>query len=305
MALPSQESLQDFADRVPAYRERVDTELARWLDNSRCASDSLLDATRYVLLDGGKRIRPLLAYASGELLDIPAVKIDPIAAAVEMVHVYSLVHDDLPAMDDDELRRGRPTVHVAYDEATAILVGDALQALAFEVLTVHDAFADDEVASARLVRALAQAAGLNGMAGGQALDLAYSGRKVAQDELEQMFARKTGRLIGAAIVMPLEFVPGASVEQRAALHELAATIGVCFQIRDDILDVTRSTAQLGKPSGSDERNDRTSYPARFGLDAARARADELLVEALACFERLGPRAEALRWLTNLIATRDQ
>ena len=271
---------------------------------ARKETPPLLDAMRYAVLDGGKRVRPLLAYASAELLGVAPEKIDPIAASIEMIHAYSLVHDDLPAMDDDALRRGRPAVHAAFGEATAILVGDALNALAFQVLAEHRALADSASARARLVGSLARAAGLGGMVGGQFDDIAYSGRDISQ-RLRDMFARKTGKLIGASILMPLECASSVSIETRSALNELSDIAGICFQIRDDILDVTGTTEELGKPSGSDERNDRTSYPARFGLDAAHQRADELLAQAENCFDRLGLAADGLRWVTNFIAHRNQ
>lgn len=283
----------------------MDGELDRWLSADACSSSRLLEAVRYAVLNGGKRIRPLLAYACGELLHLDTEQIDPIAAAIEMIHTYSLVHDDLPAMDDDDLRRGRPTVHVAYDEATAILVGDALHALAFQVLTEHEALDELPQVSRMLVRQLAAAAGLAGMVCGQDLDLAYSGQAVDRDALEEMFELKTGRLIGAAITMPLEYCPDIEPATRNTLRRLTRSLGLCFQIRDDVLDVTASTEQLGKPSGSDERNDRTSYPARFGLEAAEARVDALRSEAMSCFDALGKDADGLRWLTELIAARDQ
>ncbi len=305
MAASSNEHRASFADRVSAYVERVDSELALWLANSQGETPPLLDAMRYAVLDGGKRVRPMLAYASAELLGVTPEKVDPIAAAIEMIHAYSLVHDDLPAMDDDALRRGRPAVHAAFGEATAILVGDALNALAFQVLAEHRALADNASERTRLVGSLARAAGLGGMVGGQSDDIAYSGRDVSQDALEDMFARKTGKLIGASILMPLECATDVSTETKSALHELADIAGICFQIRDDILDVTGTTEELGKPSGSDERNDRTSYPARFGLDAAHQRADALLARAENCFDRLGPGADGLRWVTDFIAHRNQ
>ena len=302
---PSASASPSFSDRSSQYRERVDAELDRWLSTDACGSTRLLEAVRYALLNGGKRIRPLLAYACGEFLHLEPAQIDPIAAAIEMIHTYSLVHDDLPAMDDDELRRGRPTVHVAYDEATAILVGDALHALAFQILTEHHALDDLPAVSRMLVRRLAAAAGLSGMVCGQDLDLAYSGKSVSRESLEEMFDLKTGRLIGAAITMPLEYRPELDSDTRDTVYRLTRSLGLCFQIRDDVLDVTASTEQLGKPSGSDERNDRTSYPARFGLDAAEARVDALRAEAMSCFDVLGKDAEGLRWLTEVIATRNQ
>ena len=301
---PGLDEKMGFESRVPYYRQRVDEELSRWLDSDTVADDTLLQAMQYALLGEGKRIRPLLVYASGELLDIDAGQLDAVAAAVEMIHSYSLVHDDLPAMDNDDLRRGRPTVHVAYDEATAILVGDALQSLAFQVITEHPALLPHPSVGAALVRQLARAAGPEGMVAGQALDLAFSGRRVQRGELEDMFARKTGRLIGAAITLPLECVRGTPEGTRQILNRFASKAGLCFQIHDDILDLTGGTDQIGKPSGSDVRNDRAAYPVRFGIDAAHARESALFDEALECLEELGSGAEGLRWITEYIVKRD-
>lgn len=294
-----------FAERVESYRTRVNVELERWLTAEHVASSRLLKAMRYAVLSGGKRIRPLLAYASGELLDVVPERIDAIAAAIEMIHAYSLVHDDLPAMDDDDLRRGRATVHVAFDEATAILVGDGLQALAVQVLAEHESLVDQPMMRVLLMQHLARSAGPDGMVGGQALDLAYSGRTVSAPSLEDMFARKTGRLIGAAIEMPSACAHRLDPRQGKALRGLARTAGICFQIRDDVLDVIASTEQLGKRRGSDRRNDRSSYPSRFGLDAAMRRADSLFEEAKRCLDGLGPRADGLRWITHYLVERER
>ena len=292
---------QSFADRVSQYRERIDGELSRWLNKSTAADSVLLDAMRYSLLGGGKRIRPLLAYASGELLQLEPQQIDPIAAAVEMIHAYSLVHDDLPSMDDDDIRRGRPTVHVQFDEATAVLVGDALQALAFQVLTDT---AIDAQTSAALVRHLSHAIGPAGMVSGQVMDIAFSGTDVSRDELEEMFVRKTGLLIGAAILMPMCCSKTVNRHTESSLYRFAELAGLCFQIHDDILDETGSTEKIGKPNGSDARNERASYPARFGLDVARSRAAEIYRQASDCLADLGPRAEGLRWLARYFVDRD-
>ena len=295
---------ESFADRVPYYRHRVNTEMARWLSHETVANDRLLDAMRYSLLGDGKRIRPLLAYASGELLQVDPREIDAIAVAIEMIHAYSLVHDDLPAMDDDDLRRGKPTVHIMYDEATAILVGDALQAMAFQVLTEHSSPGKQATTSAALVHHLSKAVGAAGMVGGQIMDIAFSAKDVSRGELEKMFVRKTGLLIGAAILMPLHYKPNLPQRNQQHLRKFADLAGLCFQIHDDILDITGTTEQIGKPNGSDVRNDRASYPARFGIDVTRSRAGKLYAQALDCLAELGPDAEGLQWLTRYIVERD-
>ncbi len=293
----------EFAERIPQYKDRINQELATWIDPQLIASDALRDAMSYALLGGGKRIRPLLAYASGELLGVAATDIDAIAAAVEMIHCYSLAHDDLPAMDDDDIRRGRATVHIEYDEATAILVGDGLLTLAFQVLTEHPSVVTKPLESAVMVRQLAQAAGAAGMVGGQALDIGYSGTDVSRDKLEDMFMRKTGRLISAAVCLPLARAPDVADATRQRLSDFADAAGLCFQIHDDVLDLTSSTDELGKPSRSDERNDRAAYPARFGLEVAQNRVQALYQEAMQHLDSLGNRTEGLRWLTNFIVRR--
>ena len=291
-----------FAARIEPYRERIDRTLEERLAAGASAlpASTLTEAMRYAVLGGGKRLRPLLAYASAELLAVAPEKADAIAAAVEMVHAYSLVHDDLPAMDDDALRRGRPTVHIAFDEATAILVGDALHSLAFEIITDAAVFTSAE--TAELARQLAAASG--GMVVGQALDIAYSGAEVDRDALEFMFSQKTGRLIAACILMPLACAGEQHDRNRALLTRFAGLAGICFQIHDDVLEATRTTEELGKSSESDARNDRSSYPARFGLDAARARAGTLGRDAEDCLRPLGAGAEGLRCLTALLTSRD-
>jgi farnesyl diphosphate synthase len=293
-----------FEDRVTGYRCRIEYELGCWLDAEDIIDAVLADAMRYALLGPGKRIRPLLVYASSELLAVDTYQADAIAAAIETIHTYSLVHDDLPAMDDDALRRGRPTVHIEYDEATAILVGDALQTLGYQMLVSHPAIKTNERAGISLVRRLALAAGASGMVDGQSLDIGYSGTAVARKDLEEMFARKTGRLIDAAITMPLECAGDVSPTTHEMLCRFAGKAGLCFQIHDDVLDLSSSTERIGKPNGSDVRNDRASYPSRFGLDVARSRARALRDEAMECLDQLGPGAEGLYWLTNYIVERD-
>ncbi|MGB5628022.1 MAG: polyprenyl synthetase family protein [Woeseiaceae bacterium] len=293
-----------FANRVAGYRDRINSELARCLMIEDIANDTLAEAMKYALLGSGKRMRPLLAYASSELLQIDMRKADAIAAAIEMIHAYSLVHDDLPAMDDDDLRRGRPTVHVAFDEAMAILVGDALQASAFRVLSGHESVEDNPAVGIALVRHLANAAGAAGMVGGQALDIEYSGTDVQRDQLEDMFARKTGRLIEASITMPLLCADEVTETTSNALRQFSRNAGLCFQIHDDILDATGTAEQIGKPAGSDVEQNRAAYPIRFGLAAAQARARLCYEEAMDCIDRLGPGAEGLGWLCNYIVNRN-
>jgi geranylgeranyl pyrophosphate synthase len=293
-----------FSARVADYRCRVEHELGSWLDAEDTIDVTLADAMRYALLGPGKRVRPLLVYASSELLSVNTCQADAMGAAIETIHTYSLVHDDLPAMDNDALRRGRPTVHIKYDEASAILVGDALQSLGFQILSSHPALGTDDRANIALVRQLATAIGASGMADGQSLDIACSGTDVEKNDLEEVFARKTGRLIGAAITMPLEYASDVSSTTRATLRRFAANAGLCFQIHDDVLELISTTERIGKSVGSDVRNDRASYPSRFGLCAARARANALRDEAMTCLDQLGAGAEGLYWLTEYIVGRD-
>jgi len=297
-------STEEFSSRVKSYQHRVNTLLARQIEKASIPGESLTEALNYAVLSGGKRLRPLFTYASAEVAGTKPEVADVIGAAVELIHAYSLVHDDLPAMDDDDLRRGKPTVHIQFDEATAVLAGDALNTMAFELLADPMDVHIPAEQRCQLIRRLAVAAGAIGMAGGQGLDMAYTGQAVEKEALEGMFARKTGKIIGAAIMMSADCGTQLSADQYAKLERYSSLAGLCFQIHDDILDVTQTEEVLGKPAGSDTRNDRSSYPARFGLDAAKARAEELLVEANDCLDQLGPNATGLRWLTDYIVSRD-
>jgi geranylgeranyl pyrophosphate synthase len=254
------------------------------------------------VLGPGKRVRPLLAYAAGEFCDVEDTAIDSIAASVELVHAYSLVHDDLPAMDDDDLRRGRPTTHRAFDEATAILAGDALQALAFEILCEDTGLSAAPRAQTRIIAWLARAIGPAGMVGGQALDLEAEGRRIDERTLEDIHRRKTGQLIRAAIMMPSELAELAP-EAKRRLDEFATEIGLVFQIRDDLLEVEQDTATLGKNAGSDAANDKSTYPSILGADGAHRRADEIYDRALAALGAAGPNHDGLRWVSDFILTR--
>ena len=291
-----------FAERLDQYRRRIDSHLAHILRSDRHVPSRLREAMEYSVLGGGKRVRPLLAYASGELCGLAPAAVDSIAAAVELVHAYSLVHDDLPAMDDDDLRRGRPTTHRRFDDATAILAGDALQALAFEILCTDAALGERPSAQAQVIRWLARAIGPAGMVGGQALDLEAEGRRVDEAELEEIHRRKTGALIRAAIMMPSELA-GFSAAQRASLDIFARDIGLVFQIRDDLLEIEQDTATLGKNAGSDAANEKSTYPATLGVEGARRRAEETQQRAIDALASLGDGAHGLLWLSHFILTR--
>jgi farnesyl diphosphate synthase len=258
---------------------------------------------RYAALNGGKRLRPVLVYATGEALSVPMERLDAPACAVELVHCYSLVHDDLPAMDDDDLRRGRPTCHKAYDEATAILVGDALQSLAFRVLS-RDATEAEAPARLRMIEELALAAGSRGMAGGQALDLAATGTRLNEAELEDMHIHKTGALIRASVRLGALGGGTADPETLGLLDHYAKCIGLAFQVQDDILDVDGDEEVLGKYSGADARLAKPTYPALMGLETAREFASSLCADALQSLEGLGDGANALRDIARYIVARD-
>ena len=262
----------------------------------------LLEAMQYSVLGGGKRVRPLLVYASAELGDVAAERVDAIAAAVELVHAYSLIHDDLPAMDDDDLRRGRPTTHRAFDEATAILAGDALQALAFETLCTDEPLSASPAEQIRVICWLAQAIGPAGMVGGQMLDLEAENRRVTETALEDIHQRKTGQLIRASIMMPSE-LSRLDRRQRELLDAFARDIGLVFQIRDDLLEVEQDTGTLGKNAGSDAQNDKSTYPSVLGVEGARRKADEIYARATRSLDAIGARTQGLRWLADMIITR--
>jgi geranylgeranyl pyrophosphate synthase len=252
--------------------------------------------------DGGKRLRPLLVYLAGDALGVPAARLDAPACAVELIHAYSLVHDDLPAMDDDALRRGRPTTHVAYDEATAILVGDALQTLAFQVLADDDS-GTDAVQRLRMVGILATAAGSRGMVGGQSVDLESEHRALNLAELEALHIHKTGALIRACLQLACATAPACSSDAASALDRYGKCVGLAFQIQDDLLDVEGNAATLGKAAGKDRASGKSTYPSILGLPAARQRADELFAEARSALAGLGASATALLDYTESIRRR--
>ena len=260
-----------------AHRERTEAALARWVPAGELASGRLLEAMRYSALGGGKRLRALLAYATAEAIGATAELADHAAAAVEMIHAYSLIHDDLPCMDNDDLRRGKPTNHVVFGEATAMLAGDAMQPLAFAVLLAAAASPAGIVAAAH---ELADASGAYGMAGGQAIDLANVGKPMSQTALEEMHALKTGAMFEAAVILPA-LLAEEDEATIAALSAYAQKIGLVFQVVDDVLDATADSATLGKTAGKDAANDKPTFVSLMGIDAARAYADRLTADAVA------------------------
>ena len=289
---------------MASCQARLEKSLSHWLPAASTHPATLHEAMRYAVLDGGKRIRPTLVYASGQAAGSGPERLDGPACAIEFMHAYSLVHDDLPAMDDDDLRRGKPSCHKAYGEATAILAGDALQSLAFYVLA-HDNTAINDQTRRRMIEALALAAGSRGMAGGQIIDLAAAGQELDIAELEDMHIHKTGALIRCSVVIGALTSPELEPDTLDRLDHYAKCIGLAFQIRDDILDEEGETGTLGKRSGSDRSLSKSTYPAVIGLDAAKQRADELHEEAIASLSGLGAQADPLRWISLYIIERDR
>lgn len=292
---------RNFEECIGNYQQRVDACLGKALPVATRPPERLHDAMRYAVFNGGKRVRPLLLYAAGECLDVSADLLDGPAVAIELIHAFSLVHDDLPAMDDDDLRRGKPTVHIEYDEATAILAADALQPLAFAVLARIE-HTSDKVRNS-LVRLIADACGSIGMTGGQSVDLASEGNRLDVEALEHMYSLKTGALIHASIVSACILREDLDADMAARLDHFGRNIGIAFQIKDDILDVEGETHVIGKPCGSDEKLAKATYPALFGVDASRKRCNELLRNALDALEPFGDSAVLLEWLARYIVER--
>jgi geranylgeranyl pyrophosphate synthase len=290
---------------LETYQARAERALQHWLPTASVNPAPLHEAMRYASLDGGKRVRPLLVYLTGQMLDVAPTALDGPACALELIHVYSLIHDDLPAMDNDELRRGKPTTHIQFNEATAILAGDALQSLAFYILAHDPAMHANAELRLKMVEVLALASGSRGMAGGQAMDLAAEGAKQTMSlvELENMHIHKTGALIRASVKLGALSQPGIEPAQLERLDHFANCMGLAFQIRDDILDVEGDTQTLGKPQGSDEARNKATYPALLGMAEAKRRADELHKEAVDSLAQWGEAAQPLRDLAEYIIHR--
>jgi geranylgeranyl diphosphate synthase, type II len=284
------------------YSERVTDKLQYCLPSAHIHPTRLHQAMRYAVLNGGKRLRPALVYLSGSALDVPLSHLDAPACAVELIHAYSLVHDDLPSMDDDDLRRGLPTCHKAFDEALAILAGDALQTLAFQVLAQAPALTPQQRLA--MVETLALAAGSRGMVGGQAIDIDAVGTHLNLAELEDMHIHKTGMLIRASVTLGALSQSTVDDDILQRLDHYAKCIGLAFQIQDDILDVEGETAILGKACGHDRDHDKPTYPALLGLADSRQMAHDLLAQALAALDGFGIGFDPLRWIARYIVTRN-
>ena len=295
-------SEQNFQGWSSGHQRRLEDVLRKLLPSADIAPQRLHAAMRYSVLDGGKRVRPLLAFAAGELAGADLARVNIAAAAVELIHAYSLVHDDMPCMDDDVLRRGKPTCHVEYDEATALLVGDALQSLAFQLLAEH-ALNDDPARQLQMLKLLAVASGSRGMAGGQAIDLDSVGKQLSLPELEYMHIHKTGALIRAAVLLGAHCGDALNEAQMIKLDRFGKSVGLAFQVVDDVLDSEADTATLGKTAGKDADNDKPTYVTLLGVQAAKKMAAELHAEALDALAEFGDQACRLRELADFIVLR--
>ena len=294
--------MSDYSARIAGWQERFDDALAARLPGEAEEPATLHRAMTYSALSGGKRFRPVLAYATGQALDLEEVEVDPVAIAIELIHAYSLIHDDLPAMDDDDLRRGRPTCHKVFGEATAILAGDALQALAFDVLARE--LPADRSSSLRAIRSIARACGSTGMAGGQALDLAAVGRDIDVEDLKTMHRLKTGALIRASVTAPC-ILADSGADHIAHLAAYGDCIGLAFQVHDDILDVTGDSELIGKNTCADAALDKPTFPSMLGLDASRRYARELRDQAVTHLEQAPGDSSMLTWLASYVISRDR
>jgi len=297
----------EFAAWTATVQARIEAALSRCLPSGKIAPKRLHEAMRYAVLGGGKRVRPLLVFAAGEAAAKESgladpVRLETVACAVECIHAYSLVHDDLPCMDNDVLRRGKPTCHVEFDEATALLVGDSLQVLAFQLLAEHR-LCDDPQTQLEMMRILAAACGSRGMAGGQAIDLASVGKPLSLAELEYMHIHKTGALIRASVALGARCSNALSAEQLARLDHYANCIGLAYQVVDDVLDQESSTATLGKTAGKDAASNKPTYVSVLGLARAKALAEELREDAQAALSALGAGARRLSELADFIVLR--
>lgn len=293
--------MPDFQSWISSHQLRFEEVLRQLLPSADIAPQRLHAAMRYSVLDGGKRVRPLLAFAAGELAGAEVSRVNYAASAVELIHAYSLVHDDMPCMDDDVLRRGKATCHVEFDDATALLVGDALQSLAFQLLSEHR-LNDDAFKQLQMVKLLAVASGSRGMAGGQAIDLASVGKQLALPELEQMHIHKTGALIRAAIFLGAH-CGNLNQDQLDKLDRYGKCIGLAFQVVDDVLDSEADTATLGKTAGKDADNDKPTYVTILGVSAAKKMAKELHQEALQSLSEFGNKSRRLNELADFIVMR--
>ena len=296
--------MTQLTSTMQQFQVRVNEQLEKHINYSSPASTKLNEAMTYGALLGGKRVRPFLVYAVGQMLGSKLETLDPIAAAIECIHAYSLIHDDLPAMDDDALRRGHPTCHIKYDEATAILAGDALQTLAFDILStdIEHLLPQSQL---KIINTLAKASGEKGMCAGQVLDIAAENTAISLIELETIHNAKTGALILAAVQMGALTKVDIAPEEFALLTRFATAIGLAFQVQDDILDITSDTQTLGKPQGSDQELNKSTYPALLGLPAAQKKAQDLYKEALHALSQLPYNTQLLELFSHYIIKRDK
>ncbi len=295
--------MSDTASLITAWQSRFDDVLETRLELTTSAPELLRQAMHYAALSGGKRMRPLLVYGAGRALGLAPQDLDGIAAAIEIIHAYSLIHDDLPAMDDDDLRRGRPTCHKAFDEATAILAGDALQALAFEILSEDRVLAKHPERQVAIINRVARACGANGMAGGQVLDLSAVGLDLTLEQLQTMHRLKTGALIAISATAPA-LLAGAAPEILQRLDRYGQCVGLAFQIHDDILDVTGNSQTIGKSTQKDAAQDKPTFPSLLGLDNSRKQAQRLRDDAVAEIRQFTGNCDCLEWLAGYAIARD-
>jgi len=295
--------MADTPGQVVRWQQQFESELIQRLNSGRTAPDNLSAAMRYSALAGGKRMRPLLVYASGQALGLDSEDLHAVACAIELIHSYSLIHDDLPAMDDDDFRRGRPTCHKAFDEATAILAGDALQALAFEILATDPVLGRDHATQVQVIAAISTACGAAGMAGGQVLDLAAIDRDITYEELETMHRLKTGALIRVSATTPA-CLATAKTELRDRLGHFGECVGLAFQVHDDILDVTGNSMVTGKPAHADAARNKPAFPSVLGMDASRRKAAELCEAAIGELHGFPGDTTVLEWLARYAINRD-
>ncbi|MEX0943083.1 MAG: polyprenyl synthetase family protein [Pseudomonadales bacterium] len=289
-----------MSDVLARYQSRIEEHLDHFLP-SRNIPPQLAEAMRYAVFNGGKRVRPTLTYLAAEALGAKPGQTDRTACAIEFIHTYSLIHDDLPAMDDDELRRGKPTCHMVYGDALAILAGDALQTLAFELIAADAGLAPEQ--RVEIVSTLAIASGADGMVGGQVIDLASENKSIDAAMLEQMHRRKTGALISASVVCGA-IVAGASEDDRHALERYGHDLGLAFQVKDDILDETGDTNIMGKPAGSDQSRRKSTFVSVYGLNEAIARLDDLRQDAITALAPFGEAGRSLQAMAEFVANRD-
>jgi farnesyl diphosphate synthase len=293
----------NLKQQINAAQNRLDTYISNYFSLPLDTDETVKSATFYSINNGGKRLRPFLVYTVGRLLGANEADLDVAAAAIECIHSYSLVHDDLPAMDDDDLRRGKPTCHIAYDEAQAILAGDALQTLAFEFLSRHE-FSVSAKQQIKMINTLAVASGLQGMVGGQALDIAATDKSITIEELERIHKLKTGALLNCAIQLGALCAHNVEAQTISALDSYGKNLGLAFQVQDDILDIEGDTAVLGKPQGSDLDNHKSTYPALLGLDGAKHKAHQLVEDALSALDTIPHNTDVLAELAKYIIERD-